>query len=179
MIAQQGCVIAVEGEDAVVRIGATSGCTACDAGRGCGAGIFGRLLRRRPVSIHVPNAIGARVGQVVQLGIPEERFLALVFRLYAIPLLAGLAGAALGFVVAQRLGSGSLVADLTTLVLAVVSAGLAMNWSRRRLGEFPLAAAVDLLQAAEPPMRSDCAAADTGRRSGPLKIPEEYESLKR
>lgn len=156
MIAQQGRIIAVVGEDAVVRIGAASGCPVCDAGRGCGAGIFGRLLRSHPITIHVPNRIRARVGQAVQLGIPEGLFLALVFRMYALPLLFGLAGAALGLAVALRFGLGDLGADLWSLVCAVGSAGIALMWVRRRLGEFPLQQAVHLLHVAEPSQQSVC-----------------------
>ncbi|MDX1556572.1 MAG: SoxR reducing system RseC family protein [Xanthomonadales bacterium] len=163
MIAQQGRVLAVQGGDALVRIGGTSGCPACDAGKGCGAGIFGRLLNRNPVSVKVRNSIGAAVGQPVQLGIAEHRFLALVARIYVLPLLAGLSGAAIGFAVAQRLGYPGPVTDLLTGLCGVMLAGLAFYLARRSLRRIPGRAAIRLLPAA-PAQR--CEATETDR-TGP------------
>ena len=40
-----------------VRVGGQSGCAACDAGKGCGAGLFGKLLRRNPVELELVNEI--------------------------------------------------------------------------------------------------------------------------
>lgn len=145
MIAQQGRVVRIEGDDALVRIGGTSGCPACDAGNGCGAGIFGRMLRKRPVTIHTPNVIGAAVGEAVQLGIAERQFLVLVFRLYAMPILAGLLGAAFGFAASLRMGLEGLVSDLLCLLAALIGAGLIVAWNRRGLREFPMDSAVHLL----------------------------------
>ncbi|MEJ2385650.1 MAG: hypothetical protein P8Y54_14930 [Xanthomonadales bacterium] len=53
MIEQQGRVTGAAGSQVRVRLGGTSGCTTCDAGRGCGAGVFGRLLQRRPVELEL------------------------------------------------------------------------------------------------------------------------------
>ena len=96
MIEQQGLIVAVSGGTASVRLGGKSACTACNAGKGCGAGIFGRLLKRKPVVLELKNGPGARVGQSVMVGLPETLFLRLVFKFYLFPLLAGLAGAASG-----------------------------------------------------------------------------------
>lgn len=158
MISQQGRVVAVDGEDVVVRIGGTSGCPACDAGKGCGAGIFGRLLRNRSVSINVPNVGGAQVGEAVRVGMPEARFLALVFRFYALPLVAGLAGAVAGHTIATRVGLEGLSDDLLTLSAALVAAWAALVPGRRALREFPLRSAVHLLQGTQRPAKTDCMA---------------------
>lgn len=175
MITQQGRVIALEGDAALVRIGAASGCPACDAGKGCGAGIFGRLLRNRPVTIQVPNSLGAEVGQPVQFGIPEQRFLALVFRMYVVPLIAGLLGAAVGFGLAVRVGLQGLAADFGALAFAIGSAGLALVWIRRRLGEFPLHATVHLVHAAESARYPICNGAGQRHDRGPAG--DEFETL--
>ena len=92
MIEQQGRVVDATGARVRVRLGGTTGCTACDAGRGCGAGVFGRLLRRRPVELEFDNHVGAEPGQAVMVGLPESLFLALTLRLYLLPLLAGVLG---------------------------------------------------------------------------------------
>ena len=80
MLEQQGQVVATAGGRASVRLGGQTGCAACDAGRGCGAGLFGRLLRRRPVVLEFDNHLDARCGQEVLVGLSERWFLQLVAR---------------------------------------------------------------------------------------------------
>lgn len=145
MIAQQGRVVAVKGNDVVINIGGVSGCPACDAGKGCGAGIFGRLLRDREVDVQVRNSIQARKGQSVNLGITETRFLRLVFALYVWPLIAGLVGVVIGFMVATRSGQTGFFPDLAGLLAGLAAASMALFQSRRRLREFPRTAEVHLL----------------------------------
>lgn len=147
MISQQGRVIAVEGSEVTVEIGGVSGCPACDEGKGCGAGIFGRLLRNRHSTMRLPNSINAVPGQAVELGISEQHYLGLVFRLYAWPLIAGLFGAILGFALASRSGQQGWSLDLWTLLAGVVLAALALWRSRRTLWEFPGKSVVHFLKA--------------------------------
>ena len=167
MIAQQGRVIALSGDDAVVRIGGRSGCAACDAGKGCGAGIFGRLLNRNPVAVEVPNSIDAAIGQAVEVGIAEERFLALVGRLYAAPLIAGLMGAAGGFVTGSKFGLAAPGLDLATLAGAILAGATTMAWVRRGLREFPLHDAVHLLRGLEQRSCLTEPGPETAHSSGP------------
>ena len=148
MISQQGRVIALDGDDAVVNIGGVSGCPACDAGKGCGAGIFGRLLRDRKVDIRVANSIRALNGQTVNLGISEEKFLRMVFALYAWPLLAGLMGIVLAFLAAGWLGLSDFLADLSGLISGIAAAAWALFRSRKKLREFPGLGEVHLLDTA-------------------------------
>ena len=109
-----------------VRIGGQSGCSACDEGRGCGAGVFGKLLKRHPVELDVVNEIGARTGQAVQLGISESLFLRLVFRLYGRPLVGGLAGAAVAHALATSAGAGAGILDLATIAGAILGAAVVL-----------------------------------------------------
>jgi len=131
VIEQQARVIRAEGEMVRVQIGAQSGCTVCDEGRGCGAGLFGKLLNRKPVEIVISNPFAAQAGQTVQLGLSESLFIQLVFRLYGWPLLAGLAGAALGhqWAVSKALTAG--LTDLASLVAGVIFGVLVLIfWSK-------------------------------------------------
>ena len=89
MIEQQARILSVEHGLAQVSVGPQSGCSACDAGQGCGAGLFGRLLRRKPISVVLPNPGGFRAGQSVVLAVSELFYLRLVARLYALPLASG------------------------------------------------------------------------------------------
>lgn len=179
MIAQQGRVVATTNDNAVVRIGGTSGCAACDAGKGCGAGVFGRLLRNRQVTVEVPNRIRADVGQAVELGISEQRFLALVLRLYAVPLLAGLLGAMAGFGVAIRFGFVGVALDAWTLAAGLLVAGGALRLSRRSLREFPMQTAVHLLQAAKTSESIPCTGSPTAMRRGRKPVETESRTFER
>lgn len=124
MIEQQGTVIAVTPGLAEVRMGPAAACAACEAGKGCGAGVFGRLLQRGPVLLQVPNGIGADTGQAVVIGIPESVFLRLLMRLYLLPLLAGFTGGALGYYLAGTHYVHSGLLDAATVAGAVIAGGL-------------------------------------------------------
>lgn len=146
MIEQQGRVVALEGDRARVRLGARVGCTACDAGRGCGAGVFGRLLGRGTVDLLVPNTIGARPGGRVGVGIPERLFLQLAWGLYGWPLLGGLAGAIGAHAVfAETLGPNAAALDAVTLVAGLVVGAVGLREARRRLPETVSGLSLELL----------------------------------
>jgi sigma-E factor negative regulatory protein RseC len=124
VIEQQAQVVRVRDKRVFVRVGADSGCSACDQGKGCGAGVFGKLLKKKPVTLAFRNDCNARVGQAVMVGVPEAVFLRLVFRFYGFPLLAGLAGAVLGHQIGLVNGANDGMTDLLTLAGALVAAGL-------------------------------------------------------
>ncbi|HET6592414.1 MAG TPA: SoxR reducing system RseC family protein [Xanthomonadales bacterium] len=149
MIEQQGRVVAAVSERAVVRLGGTAGCPACDAGRGCGAGIFGRLLRRRPVDLTFDNHLQACAGQAVVVGLPEAWFLRLVTRFYLLPLLAGLVAAAFGHYLFSMFGAGTAVTDLATLVAAVLAGWWVVRRNRLWSAQYPDAMEVHLLRVAD------------------------------
>lgn len=126
-------MVAASADRLQVRLGGRVGCAACDAGRGCGAGIFGRLLKRRPVDLAIDNTLQARDGQAVVVGLPEAWFLRLVTRFYLYPLLAGLVAGACGHYVCRMLWSGAVLTDLVTLMAAMAAGALVLwrnrNWS--------------------------------------------------
>jgi len=149
LIEQQGKVLSAAGNRVSVRLGASSGCSACDAGKGCGAGVFGRLLQRQPVEMDFENTVGAEEGQAVIVGLPEVLFLSLVLRLYLYPLVAGLLGAVAGFFLASRVFSAGAWIDLSTLASAVIAAASVLRRNRSRPVEFPHKIAVHLLRTVE------------------------------
>ena len=150
MIEQQGLIVAVAGVPDSVQLGGSSGCAVCNAGKGCGAGIFGRLLQRKPVVLELYNQPGARLGQVVMVGLPETLFLRLVFSFYLFPLLAGLAGAAIGHYISVELQVDSTTSDGLALLGAVLAGVFALIWNKQgngqALGEFPRKITVRLLR---------------------------------
>lgn len=149
MLEQQGQVTAAVGGRISVRLGGRSGCAACDAGRGCGAGVFGRLLRRRPLVLDFENHLDARVGQAVVVGVPEAWFLKLTARFYLVPLLVGLGGAAVGHHVSVMMEADAALRDLAALAGAIAAVAAAVAWRRARPVEFPGVEAVHLLRLAD------------------------------
>jgi sigma-E factor negative regulatory protein RseC len=146
VLEQQGRVTAASGGRVSVRLGDRSGCPACDAGQGCGAGVFGRLLRRRPVILEFENHLGARPGQCVVVGMPEGLFLKLTARFYLFPLVWGLGGAACGHHLALMAQAGPGVQDLAALAGAAAAVTAAVRWSRSRPIAWPGVSAVRLLR---------------------------------
>lgn len=146
MIEQQGRIVAVADGYARVRLGGMSGCASCDEGKGCGAGVFGKLLRRNPVELELENSIGALNGQGVMVGIPERLFLSLVYRFYLFPLLAGLAGAAVAYYLSGLIGTSQGSADAVTLLGGLSCAAAAVFINRRFSMEFPEEIIVHLLR---------------------------------
>lgn len=136
MIEQQGTVIAVTAGMLSVKIGAVAGCPACDAGKGCGAGLFGRLLRRGPLILQVHDQIGASPGQSVVIGISESVFLQLMSRVYLLPLLAGFAGATLAYFLAETVPVNAGLTDTFTALGGVSAAGLALRFLRSGTQDF-------------------------------------------
>jgi sigma-E factor negative regulatory protein RseC len=149
MIEQQGRVVAVKEGMAEIRLGGVTGCARCDAGQGCGAGVFGRLLKRRPVTISLDNTVNAAHGQPVMVGIPESLFLRFAARLYLYPLLAGIGGAAAGYYFSTLGNVGPVGADLITLAGGLTSGIVALKWSGKSESEFSGPFIVHLLRVIE------------------------------
>ena len=123
MIEQNVHVLQCNVERVWVRMGSQTGCTACDKGQGCGAGLFAKLLRRKPVVLELArNDVDVEAGQMLTLAFPEQLFMKLVLTSYGWPLLAALAGAYAGFVAGSELQLGSQMTDVLTLVAGGLAA---------------------------------------------------------
>lgn len=146
MIEQQGKVVAIANGRAKVRLGGMSGCPSCDAGKGCGAGVFGRLLRRNPVELELENGINASDGQAVMVGISEGIFLRFITRFYLVPVLAGLTGAGIGYYLSVLMESGHAGSDAITLLGGLACGAATVLWNRKARMEFPEAFIVHLLR---------------------------------
>lgn len=121
----------VEEQNVIVRVGAQSGCPVCDSGNGCGAGLFGKLLKRQPLEISVPNTARAFAGQAVSLGISESLFLRLVVRLYGLTLVAGILGTGLAHKWAVASGFSYGLTDLFAMCGGALAALLALKFQSR------------------------------------------------
>jgi len=148
VIEQQGKVVAVNRGQVSILLGGQAGCSACDAGKGCGAGVFGQMLRRKPLKMNFVNGIKAECGQAVVVGLPESLFLRLAVRFYLLPLLAGLVGGLAGHFLAGSFEAGVVATDSLTLVGAAIFAALMLWANRTGQTEFSEMTAVHLLRVA-------------------------------
>jgi positive regulator of sigma E activity len=133
MIEQNVQVLRCQDERIWVRMGSQSGCTACDNGNGCGAGLFAKLLRRKPVELELAqNDLCVEPGQMLTLAFPEQVYIKLVLASYGWPLLAALVGAFAGYGLSTWLKFGPEMIDLSTLIGGLLMGGFIMRLIRNR-----------------------------------------------
>ncbi|MBE9548915.1 MAG: SoxR reducing system RseC family protein [Proteobacteria bacterium] len=137
MIEQQGQVVRLQAENAYVRVGATTGCPTCESGKGCGGGIFARLVPKKPVTLEVPiltDSPRVAVGQQVMLGLPDVFFLRWTGVMFGLPLLFGLAAAGLvqWGLNTRAAGASAFTIDILVLLSAVLAATVTLLLIRRR-----------------------------------------------
>ena len=132
MIEQNVHVLQCSGERMWVRMGSQTGCTACDNGKGCGAGLFAKLLQRKPVVLELPrNDVNVEAGQMLTLAVPAQLFMKLVLTSYGWPLLAALAGAYAGYGAGAWLQLDPSMTDLLTLAAGGLAAWMFLRLIRR------------------------------------------------
>lgn len=135
MIEQNVQVVRCQEERLWVRMGSQSGCTACDNGKGCGAGLFAKLLQRKPVVLELPRTdMSVKAGQMVTLSFSEKIYLKLVLASYGWPLLAALSGAFAGFGMSTWLQLGPMLTDLGTLSGALLFGWVTVKGLKSRIG---------------------------------------------
>jgi len=133
MIEQNVQVLRCDAEQLWVRMGSQTGCAACDNGKGCGAGLFAKLIQHKPVILELARRdVEVEAGQMLTLAFPERLYLKLVFASYGWPLLAALAGALGGYGLGTWLQFGAVLIDVVTFSGGILAAGLIMRLIRRR-----------------------------------------------
>lgn len=124
MIEQNVQVVRCAEQRIWVRIGSRTGCHACDNGHGCGAGVFARLLQRKPAIIELPRKeFDVKPGQMVTLAFPEQVYLRMVLAYYGWPLLLALLGAAVAYGLGVWLQLGPVALDFVTLLGGLLAGG--------------------------------------------------------
>jgi len=132
MIEQNVQVLRCDDDLISVRMGAQTGCTACDNGQGCGAGLFAKLLRNKPVVLELArDGLTVETGQMLTLAFPESVYVKMVFAYYGWPLLAALAGALFGHGLATWLTFASGPVDLATLIGGILAAWIGIRVTGR------------------------------------------------
>ncbi len=93
MIEERAVVVALEGDFAWVATQRKSACDGCSVKKGCGTGALSKVVGKRANRIRVLNRIGARVDEVVVVGIEESALVNGSLALYAVPIVTMLASA--------------------------------------------------------------------------------------
>lgn len=126
-------VLALRGDQAEIAPVGNFGCGHCNSDKGCGSGKLAQMFcSNRPRRFSARNAVQARVGDEVNVVLPEGLLLRSSLLVYGLPLgllLGGaLLGAALGDTVAERDGFallGALLGLLTGFAASrVLAAGV-------------------------------------------------------
>jgi positive regulator of sigma E activity len=133
MIEQNVQVVRCKGERIWVRLGSQSGCSACDNGNGCGAGVFAKLLQRKPAILELArNDLDVEQGQMVTLAFPEQVYMKLVFASYGWPLLAALVGVFAGHGLGTWLETGPVLIDAGALFGGLLAGSIVLRFIKRR-----------------------------------------------
>lgn len=100
MIENLAVVTDRQGRCVRLRTASPTGCARCDAGEGCGGGVFGKLVARRlqGLSLDDPD-LDLQPGQHVVLGIDDKVFLRATAGIYLLPLASLLVAALLARII--------------------------------------------------------------------------------
>lgn len=131
MIEETGRVVATDGEYAWVERVRASTCGSCSLKGGCGTSVLARAVGRRSVRVRAENAIAARVGDQVVVGLMEAALLEGSLLMYLVPILALLGGGLAGELLARHLALQA--TDPLALAGALVAAAAALLWVRGRI----------------------------------------------
>jgi len=128
MIEQNVQVVRCDEQRIWVRMGSQTGCSACDNGQGCGAGVFAKLLKRSPTVVELPRQdVDVEPGQMVTLAFPEQVYLKMVLAYYGWPLLAALTGGACAYSLGTWLQFEAAMLDVATLIGGLLVGGMAVR----------------------------------------------------
>ncbi len=133
MLEMRAIIIQVEGDYASVQPLDTGGCGHCNSEGGCGSGTLTKLFcSSKPRHFRVRNEVCAKVGDEVQVSVPDGVLLRGAIKLYVLPLILLLAGGITGVTLAGEPGvrdaygvAGAVAGLLLGFALARLSSGSA------------------------------------------------------
>lgn len=97
MIEMRAIVIRLHGDEASVKPIGTGGCGHCDSEGGCGSGTLTKVFCSNDArNFSVRNEVNAKVGDEVQISIPDGVLLRGAIKMYVLPLVLLLAGGIAG-----------------------------------------------------------------------------------
>lgn len=133
MIEESGRVVRSDGRYAWVLTERRSGCASCSSKKGCGTGALSEVFGSKAHEVKVLNAIGAKAGEDVVIGIREELLVRGSMVVYLMPLLTLIGGSLLGQALAPQLDLSN--SDTAGIVGGLLGLGLGfflLHWRNRR-----------------------------------------------
>ncbi|EGR1511306.1 transcriptional regulator [Vibrio vulnificus] len=101
-------------------------CSSCSSQKSCGTGVVSKAFGNKNLLWHLETQRRLHVGQVVEIGIPEQSLLQSAMLVYLLPIVAMLLGALFGHLVLSpwlEMGEGAVV--LTSMLFAFIGILLA------------------------------------------------------
>lgn len=126
MIEEYAVVIQCKQDVAELEIERRTACGICGQKRGCGNATWGKLLGHKTHTFQAQNAIEAKVGDSVVVGIDEHTALRSVFFLYVVPLLGLIVFSVIAEIVFQH--------QLYVVLAAILGLVVSFIWVRSHLG---------------------------------------------
>jgi sigma-E factor negative regulatory protein RseC len=127
MLEEIGTVVEVERGAILVETQSRSACSHCSS-KGCTTAVVSKLFGIKHNRLHLENSLGAKLGDQVVIGIPDDLLVMASLWAYLLPLMFMLAGPAVGGVFAASEAVQSLLA------LGGLAVGFSIvRWSTRNL----------------------------------------------
>ena len=132
MLEMRARVIQVHGDDVFVQPLGGGGCGHCSSEGGCGSGRLSKMFcSDKPRSFQVRNEVHAKVGDEVQISLPEGVLLRGAIKMYVLPLILLFGGSFLGVSLAGEAAlldvyavAGAVVGLVFGFVVAKLSPGI-------------------------------------------------------
>ncbi len=93
MIEENGVVVGLKGEWAIVKPITSGGCSSCSANQGCGTASLARFFGQRQQQHYAHNPLHAKPGDRVVMGLEEKALVSGSLLMYLLPLLFMIMGA--------------------------------------------------------------------------------------
>lgn len=131
MLETRAIVVHVQGNEALVEAKGGGGCGNCDSEKGCGSGKLSQMFCSKPRQFKVHNEADARVGDEVQITLPDGVLLRSSIIMYVMPLALLLSGGMLGSHWASDTTSRDIYASIGSL-LGLIGGFLLARWISKR-----------------------------------------------
>ncbi|GLP97192.1 SoxR reducing system RseC family protein [Paraferrimonas sedimenticola] len=119
MIEELGKVVLRDGQQLVIEVSRKSACNHCDSSDNCGVSAVSKAFSDERHLIEITCEGEFQQGDLLRLGIPEDKFVKAAAWVYLVPLIGLIGGAVVGQWL-QPLGAG----DASAIAGAAVGAGL-------------------------------------------------------
>ncbi len=124
-----GRISALDEQVATVVVESPVACKRCAAGKGCGAGIFPDGMRKREISVAIPEGMSVREGDAIKLTIGPKFLLRAAMLAYGLPLACMIAFLGLTWMLTGNPGDGP------GIVIAILGLAVGLFVGRRILNQ--------------------------------------------